>query len=522
MDTADAASRAAARRRYLAVYLGLLLGFGWEVGRLHHAHTGFSALIDFGDMFAARRLPQLAQVPLYTQAGSAGYDGQFYAQLAVAGDPFDPGLRKALDGPAYRTRRILLPALVHLVGAGDPGRIIQIYALANLFCLLVLAALLARWWFPPGELHNLLRWAGTLFGAGMVVSVTRSLTDGPALLVIAIGGRLVEQNRRWLGAAVLAAAGLVRETSVLCAAAFVGRRETPRERLRAAAAAALCVAPTLVWAAVLAHHYGGGSAGSRNFDLPLVSFGKKLAELYRGCRAGGFDLYTRTEVFAVVAMATQVGLLIFRPRLDLVWWRIGAAFALLWMVLGWAVWESSPSAAIRAVLPLTLAFNILAPRTRRGLLLLVVGNLTVLSTFDVLRMVPTEQTIFEDGVTLRYQTGWFGPEHLGRHNWRWASGAAELTLENPTARTLRATLSFQLASVTPRTVTLHAPDGRLPDRTFTLASPQRLPDRYGPLPLPPGRTTVTFSTPEPPWVEPVTSRRPLTFALYDLFVDVAP
>jgi hypothetical protein len=507
--------------RYIIIYAALLIRIGVEIGRFHNGDTGFSALVDFGDLFAARRVPQLAEVPIYTQVRSAGYDGQFYAQLAVAGNPFDPGLRTALDSPAYRARRILLPALVHIAGLGEPAHIIQIYALANLFCLLVLAALLARWWFPPTDLQNLLRWTGTLFGAGMMVSVTRSLVDGPALLVVAVGARLVENGRRALGAAVLAAAGLVRETSVLCAAAFLPEGRTGRDWLRAGAAAALCVAPALMWAVILAHHYGGGT-GSRNFGLPFVSFGRKLAELYRGWHRSGFDLSARTELFAVVALATQAGFLLFRPRLDLVWWRIGAVFALLWIFLGWAVWESSPSAAARAVLPMTLAFNVLAPRSRRALLLLVLGNLTVLSAVDILQMVPAEQTTFGYGVTSHYQSGWWNAERRGHRTWRWASGPAELALKNPTSRTFRATLDFEIASVTPRTVTLHVADARVPDRSISLVGTKRVPERYGPFALPPGDTTITFSTAEPAWIESVTSRRPLTFSIYDFHAAIVP
>jgi hypothetical protein len=507
--------------RYLIIYAALLIRVALEIGRFHNATTGFSALIDFGDLFAARRVPQLAEVSVYTQVRSAGYDGQFYAQLAVAGNPFDRGLQSALDSPAYRARRILLPALVHMAGLGDPARIIQIYALANLFCLLVLATFLARWWFPPTDLQNLLRWMGTLFGAGMMVSVTRSLVDGPALLVIALGARLVENGRRALGAAVLAAAGLVRETSVLCVVAFLPDGRTVRDWLRAGAAAAMGVTPTLIWAIILAHHYGGG-AGSRNFGVPFVSFGRKVAEVYCGWHRSGFDLYTRTELFAVVALATQAGFLLFRPKLDLVWWRVGAVFALLWIFLGWAVWESSPSAAARAVLPMTLAFNVLVPRSRRGLLLLVLGNLTVLSAFDILQMVPTEQTTFGYGVTSHYQSGWWDPERHGHRTWRWASGSADLTLKNPTSRTLRATLEFEIASVTPRTVTLHLADARIPDRSISLVGTKRVAERYGPFALPPGDTTITFSTAEPAWVESVTSRRPLTFSIYDFHAMIIP
>jgi hypothetical protein len=510
-------------RRYAIVYLALALRLVIEIGRCYDPTTGFSSLIFFGDEFAARRIASLSEVPLYTYSDSSGYDGQFYAQLAVAGNPFDRELARALDNPGYRARRMALPALAHLIGLGRPNWIVQVFALANLICFLILAALLARWWFPPTDLHNLLRWVGTLFGAGMMVSLTRSLTDGPALLAIAIGARLVETKRGLLGAAVLAAGGLVRETSVVCAAAFAPTTETERRAWpRAALAILLCVAPTLLWAAIVGHRYGGGS-GKGNLALPFVSLARKLAEIYRVWRHHELDLHVRNELLAVMALGTEAGFLLLRPKPDRLWWRIGAAFSVLWIFLGWSVWEGSPSAAARAVLPLTLAFNQLVPRTRRGLVLLLAGNLTVASAFDLVRSVPTEQTTFERGVTCQYQVGWHAPERLGRDTWRWASGSATLAIHNPTSQPLRATMSFGLGSVTARTVTLHAADDpRLGDRSIDLEPARRVPVSYGPLSLPPGDSTVAFTTFELPWVEPGSSKRPLTFSVHDLTLAIAP
>src|SRR6202020_1608324 len=121
--------------------------------------------------------------------------GQFYAQIAVAGNPFNPELRTALDAPAYRMRRILLPELAHLAGLGRPATTLAAYALSNVVCWVILAWITARWWFRPTSFENLVRWVGTMFGAGVLVSATRSLTDGPSLLVLALGMRCLELNR---------------------------------------------------------------------------------------------------------------------------------------------------------------------------------------------------------------------------------------------------------------------------------------------------------------------------------------
>ena len=60
--------------------------------------AGFTSFLHFGSSFAERRLPVLAGLPVATYPG-AGYDGQFYAQLALSPDPRLPAVRAALDNP---------------------------------------------------------------------------------------------------------------------------------------------------------------------------------------------------------------------------------------------------------------------------------------------------------------------------------------------------------------------------------------------------------------------------------------
>jgi hypothetical protein len=40
--------------------------------------------------------------------------------------------------------------------------------------------------------------------------------------------------------------------------------------------------------------------------------------------------------------------------------------------------------------------------------------------------------------------------------------------------------------------------------------------------LPPGDSTVTFTTSEPPWTESVSSKRPLTFSIHNLDLTIVP
>ena len=47
------------------------------------------------------------------------------------------------------------------------------------------------------------------------------------------------------------------------------------------------------------------------------------------------------------------------------------------VLLGPAVWGDYPGAAVRVVLPMTIAFNLLLPRTRLFWPLAILGNLSV-------------------------------------------------------------------------------------------------------------------------------------------------
>jgi hypothetical protein len=509
------------QRRYTIAYLVIVAWVTARVAAFYQPRTGFTSLVLFGERFAERRLARLRDVPIYT-AIFDGYDGQFYAQLAVAGDPFDPELGRALDAPLYRSRRILLPLVAHAVGVGRPAWVLNVYALANLICWWLLAWLLARWWFPPRDLDNLLRWAGTLLGAGLMVSLFYALTDGPALLLVAAAARGVERGRPRAAALWLLATGLARETMVLGAAAFVpaGARDR-RTWTRAATVAIVCALPPLFWMGWLARHYGYID-DSRNLAPPLASYVRKLREIHTMWRQGGATAAVWNEIAVVAALTVQLAFILGRPAPARPWWRIGAAFAVLGLVLGWPVWESSPSAISRAVLPLTLAFNILAPRVRAGfvlaprgsasLALLLAGNLTALSAPYLSAPRVMEQDRFVAGVRLDYARGWRGFEEDGRRGWRWAAGReAVLRVHNPTAATLAATLDAELLAEVEKIV--HIEGGGLRGDVALPARDGR-PVRFGPFPLPPGDTSLDLTA--------AAAAPPGAFALVDAAIDVHP
>lgn len=512
------------RHAYALIYAALVAAFLLDVARFYDTRTGFTSLEIFGDFFAPQRLTELRDVPIYTYAHSTGYDGQFYAQLAVSGNPFDPQLRKALDNPPYRSGRILLPELVHLAGLGHPAWVVNAYALTNAFCWLILAWVTARWWFRPTSLDNLVRWAGVLFGAGMMSSTTRSLTDGPALLCIALGVRGLEVGRGWLSSVAFAASGLVREVSVVASLALLPpARRTPSAWTRQLLGVAACVLPVCLWSIVLFLHYGiHDTAQTTNLGLPLIAVLKEsqaLATAIVRARSWLEIQHLEDDLFVLLSLVTQAGFILLRPQPKAPWWRVGATFAALALCRSSVGWEDAPIALPRVYLPLTLAFNVLVPPTRAGLALLVAGNLTVLSAARVSEPIPTEQTWFADGITCDYVSGWYPSEHAGRRIWRWSAGSAVITIHNPNNENRHVEVSFDAITQTARTVTVRARDL---EKSVALKARHRTTVQVGPIELPPGDSAISFQTAEAPWTEPWPHGRALGFSVEKLHVLPAP
>ena len=83
-----------------------------------------------------------------------------------------------------------------------------------------------------------------------------------------------------------------------------------------------------------------------------------------------------TTLLALAGLTVQLVYLSFRRQVSDHWWRLGAAYGVLLLCLGPLVWEGHPGAYTRVLLPLALAFNVLAVRGRAGLGWLLGGNLS--------------------------------------------------------------------------------------------------------------------------------------------------
>jgi hypothetical protein len=456
MDASTSVWNRFTRRAVGAAYLAVVATFVFVVARFYEPGAGFAYLVTFGAKLNLPQISEFRRLNYFLQNDGVGYDAQYYAQVAMHPSLREPELKGAVDNLPYRARRILMGWSSYAMGLGRPAWILQAYALQNILAWFALAAILLRW-FPPINWSNVLRWGGVLFCAGMSLSVRHALVDGPSLLLIALGVWCVERNRPWLATGVMALAGLGKETNLLAGVALVN----PEERTWRAGGllvlrGVLMVVPLALWLYYI--HVTVGPAidvGTRNFNAPLLSYVTRWRHTLAALQRSGWGNISAQQSFVIlIALTTQALFLIFRPRLRDPWWRIGAGFAVLMIVLGTAVWEGFPGAAVRVLLPMQLAFNVLVPRTWRWLAVLVLGNLTLFCATDFLQTSPgygyhltgpSELLRSPDGdetARVTFDRTWFEAERKGERYWRWSRGDAGFDVINPLPHPVIAAMSF--------------------------------------------------------------------------------
>jgi len=478
---------------------GMAVLFLAAVAEFHDRDRGFTSLLSIGDILGETKVTALRGVPHHVYEGSAGYDGAYYVQLALNPSLDNPELLRAIDNLPYRARRILTSWAAWALGAGRPAWVVQAYALLNVGCWLVLGWVLLRW-FPPDGWGNVLRWGAVMFSHGMCMSVRHSLVDGPALLLVALAMRWLEDGRGVAGGAALALSGLAKETSLLAAAGLRVDPRSPRAWPGTAGRVALVALPLVAWMAYVRLRFGpADDPGMGNFTYPFAGYIEKLRAALRDAGAADAAPLAWATLATVVALSVQWAFLACRPRPDDRWWRVGAAFAAMTVFLSTPVWEGYPGASTRVLLPMTLAFNILVPRGRRWLPVLLAGNLTVAaSVFEhspprEFFTVRAEETLRES-LRVSAGQGWHGPERHSRNTWRWSAGKAELRFYNSGAAPLKVAVSgLAGAGAGEQRVRVSTGGRMLFGDTFGVKPGEM---RFG-LMLPPGETVLVFEGDQP-------------------------
>jgi hypothetical protein len=342
--------------------------------------TGFTYFLELPEASHARELPVLQQIP-HDHHQSGGYDGQFYAQIAL--DPLlaDPAIDRALDNAPYRARRILFAWTAYALGLGRPAWVLQAYAVQNVLAWIVFAWVLCRW-FPPGTTRAFVLWTGCLFTHGLIASVRYALVDGPATLLLTAAVALAESNRVLSAAWLMGLAGLGRDAMLLGVGLFAGGlRARPRTWLIAAAAVVIAVVPLALWLDYLRSIYRSTLfLGDEPVAAPLAGLLWKLKTTRHAWSENGLTYATLTNVLTLTALATQAGCVIWgltrSPRL--LWAWAAAPFLLLALVMDWMAWQGSPGSFTRVLLPLALAANVVLASRSAPWWLIVAANLGVI------------------------------------------------------------------------------------------------------------------------------------------------
>lgn len=378
----------AAPYRYRLLCLSVVALFLVSVAGFYDSRTGFTTFIEFGEQFEAQALPELRALP-HAVNTPFGYDGQFYAQLALDPLTTHPGIEEALDTFGYRAKRILFAWTAYVLGLGQPRWILEAYALQNVLCWLILAALLLRW-LPPVSLRNVLAWFGCLFSHGLIKSVVSALLEGPSLLLLVLAVIALERNRPWLTTGLAGLSGLGRETNLLSGVVLVRPPLDARALLRLGLQALLVGAPLVGWLAYLRLAHPDAEFPLEvvgNFAAPLIGYAGDWRGMLAVLRAEGWDSVARFDLMALVSVAVQLTFFAFRRDWRDPWYRAGAVYAILMLFLGPDLWNDSPGSFTRVLLPMTCAFNVLLVRVPgwRFWPIALLGNLTVLHGLEALQ-----------------------------------------------------------------------------------------------------------------------------------------
>jgi hypothetical protein len=344
----------------------LIACFLASIARFYHPGTGFTALIGFADEHAGDyEVAALRDTPHFHARRTGGYDGQFYAQLALVPLLRDPAIDHALDNPQYRARRILFSWTAYLLGLGRPAWILQAYALQNVACWLLLAWLLLRW-TPPGSPRGLALWAACLFNHGALGSVRNALLDLPSLLLLACAAALMEKGKFWPAAGVLGMSGLGRETNLLGVAMF-RRPGSLGAWAKTAGGLALAAAPLVIWQDYLWSIYRSAAFANQNqLAAPFAGYLDKWGESLAGAMRQGVGSPDMLSLLVMAGLTAQALFVLTRHDRTAPWWRLAFAYLVLMIFLHQVVWDGHPGAVTRVVLPLTAGFNILLARYTGG------------------------------------------------------------------------------------------------------------------------------------------------------------
>ncbi len=364
--------------RLIPVACGLVIALVLAAVFIPHFHrdTGLTSLIRLGERDQDKLPPELVGVPVYLIPHRGGFDGQYYAHMALHPPWKYHDLSDHYDFPAYRLRRIFLPTLAWVLGLDKPLWIIHLFSWFNLLAWFGSAWLLMAW-LPLDNWTNFGRWAGCLLAAGVLESLRGSLCDLPSLFLLLAGMRLWETHWPRSGSLTLVASVLSRDTMALSVLGLLWPIPPGARGLaRLAAVGGLIVLPAVLWALYVKYYFPTNVMGvSGNLHWPFYGTVEVVTDaiehLSRGVEDNGRYTF---RLISLAALALQAGVILANWRRGPQWLRMALPFILFFPFLGepvlggpWGLW--------RGMLPVTVAFCLLVPPGRWFVPLLLAGSL---------------------------------------------------------------------------------------------------------------------------------------------------
>jgi len=492
-----------------------LLLFLFLVVRFWHPIYGFTRFVQM-DAEAIRDItPRLQHTAIFTYHETGGYDGQFYAKIASDPTLRDPDLHLGIDNFPYRARRIAGSWLAHLIAGGDPGTSLRVYAWVNLGAWYALAAVL---WLllPVGNWRHTLAWSVMLFSAGALHSVRFALADLPALTFIAAALLAHTRGRLAWTAALLALATLSRETSLLAAAALALHCWINRQRIAAGIIIVAAGLPLALWLRYVEAMVGPNDGGWSNLGWPVLGLLEKWRDSVQLLFTEPNTSLAVTSLLAVAGLTVAAAFLVRHRRFTDAVWLVGAAYGGLMLTLNTAVWEGFPGAATRVLLPLVLAFCLLAARQAQGWRWLTAGCLLIPA--GIIALVPVShqpgelaaQWLRGNPYLVSSATGFYPVERARGKAFAWFSTEGELRVHSTDKIDAEIALALEMRALAPRRVEIYQ------DATLRWAG--EVGTRYHPVVVPgitvtAGKAVLRLRMDGAPLVEPAASARPLGVAV---------
>jgi hypothetical protein len=231
-----------------------------------HDYDPTTWIVAGSDFGATSRVPADA-----VRLQGTGYDGQFY--YALARDPLalDASTRAALDTPAFRAQRVLLPTLAWAAsGGGHPGALDWAIPALNVLAVALLALVVALY----ARARGASAWFGA--GAGLVTGVfmaaLRDLTE-PLALTALVAALLCHERRRPLAWGALATTACLGRESLVIVVAAVLISDLARRRWQTALAGAgaiVLLGSWQLWLRLHLAHFGVTSSGPDTLAAPFA------------------------------------------------------------------------------------------------------------------------------------------------------------------------------------------------------------------------------------------------------------